>query len=320
MSDVSETRSEKKSAWPFIIAAVVIVLLVAMIFASVLLKDSGSRGSEPPPFDPSVHAELEIKGVQPDGKSSWAALSVPAAPEPSDALITTGRGLFNKACAGCHGQGGAGNGPISARVELFTVPADLTQPLRSIKIRSTMAGNTPTREDLFRTITRGLPGTAMLSFRELSVEDRWALVTYVRSLSSEYEKRSGPPIEIPVKLAASDELFELGKAVFQRSCRTCHGEDGLGAAAGLQDNATGKIWPGLSFARQKGTRMLGGSSEDDIARTLLTGLNQRNPMMSWKSILYPESNPTPEARAAMDRRFWGTVWYVKRLAESTPEK
>ncbi|HYF51541.1 MAG TPA: c-type cytochrome [Planctomycetota bacterium] len=308
------------SPWAAIGVGVLIVLLIGVGFATVLFKTPSGRGQEPPPFDPGPFAELEIKGLQPDGSTSWAAINVPPAPAVSDELLNRGRDLFQKACAGCHGSGGNGDGPITKKTDLYTTPADLTQPIKSIKIRSTLFGGTPTKEDLFRTITRGLPGTPMLSFRDLPAEDRWAIVMHVRSLSTEYEKFSGVQVEIPEKVPSSPELLEIGKTVFERSCRNCHGEDGLGASSSIYDTATGKPWPGLAFARQNGKRMLSGSSEDDIARTLLTGLNQRNPMMSWRSFFYPEANPTPEARAAMDRRFWGTVWYVKSLGEGQPAK
>ena len=324
MSETASSPTEPEtpaSPWLFIIGSVVIVLLVAIIFAAIILREpGGKRGEEPPPFDPALHSELEIKGQQPDGTMSWAAIHVPPPPEFNEALVGKGRGIFQKACAGCHGLGGNGDGPITRKIELSTMPADLTQPLKWIKIHSTIVGSAPTREDLYRTITRGLPGTAMLSFREMAAEDRWALVAFVRSLSSLYEKRAGEPLALPEKLLASEELLAAGKAFYQRNCRTCHGEDGLGVMAGLQNNTTGKIWPGLAFARQKGTRMLGSSSEDDIARTLLTGFYEGHPMLSWKTVFYPEADPAPEARAALDRRFWGTVWYVKRVAEDTPEK
>src|SRR5204863_3211821 len=106
-----------------------------------------------------------------DGSTSWTEVRVPAVPASDDKTLAQGKELYTKACAACHGDDGKGEGPLVARLdkepgkEIVPRPANFTLPIRSIKLRSTRAGTLPLDEDLFRSISRGLPGTAMLSFR-----------------------------------------------------------------------------------------------------------------------------------------------------------
>lgn len=292
-------------------------LLGALVIAAALSFVLRGRNSDSVTVAvaPDVLAGLQIKPVAPDGASSWAAIDVP--PPPAELSVARGRDLFAQACAACHGAGGKGDGPAAEK--LSTPASNLTDPLRSIKIRSTQSGSPPLATDLYRTLTRGLPGTAMWSYRELPPEDRWALVAYVRSLSPEYEAEP-VRVKLPLKIARDSKILELGEAIYGKSCRTCHGGEGLGGFSELRDASTGKPFPGLKFARDGGKSMLSGNSEDDIARTLLTGFHKSSPMQSYLSHFHPEKDPSPQEKADADMRFWGVVYHTHSLLEAAAKK
>ena len=71
-------------------------------------------------------------------------------------------------CAGCHGDAGAGNGPLGASLD--PPPADLT---RAADLRDASP------LDFYRRVTIGVVGTAMPAFETpLSTDDRWAVAAY----------------------------------------------------------------------------------------------------------------------------------------------
>ncbi len=88
------------------------------------------------------------------------------------------RGLFRRHCVACHGISGDGAGPSAA--VLVPYSRDFRSGL--FKYTSTADGANPARNDLQRTLRRGIPGTAMPSFHALPDEEIDALVEYVEYL------------------------------------------------------------------------------------------------------------------------------------------
>ena len=93
-------------------------------------------------------------------------------------LLALGKKTFEKECVACHGA--AGNGEGDASYLLYPRPRDFTSG--QFRIISTWDG-VPTDDDLFRTISRGMPGSAMPSWAHLPEETRWGLVHYVKSFA-----------------------------------------------------------------------------------------------------------------------------------------
>ena len=149
-----------------------------------------------------------------------------------------GRALFESYCTGCHGPEGQGDGPHA----LFLVPRPLDLTVGNFKYRSTPSGSLPTDGDLFRTISAGLHGTAMPSFGDLPEAQRWALVTYVLTLSegAGLESPEAPLVvpAIPSDLDAPARVAKGARVHERLGCTTCHGKklwgNGL-AARGLVD-------------------------------------------------------------------------------------
>jgi mono/diheme cytochrome c family protein len=160
-----------------------------------------------------------------------------------------GKAIYEQHCAACHGLNGDGNGP--ATVWLFPKPRNFNAGL--FKIQSTPSGALPTDEDLFQTITRGMPGSSMPSFSYLSEQERREVAQYVKWLTAEaddqgnrinkFEEAKGelkPPREVPPEPGVNVEALVQGKEVFTRlQCATCHGEHGQAdgpSAPALKDN------------------------------------------------------------------------------------
>jgi mono/diheme cytochrome c family protein len=99
-----------------------------------------------------------------------ARLKNPVAP--SATSIAAGRALYDKQCAGCHGDTGKGDGAMGE--ELNPRPSDLTDA--DWKHGSTDG-------EIFTLIRDGSKGTGMKPFgRKMTVHQLWDVVNYVRSL------------------------------------------------------------------------------------------------------------------------------------------
>lgn len=84
-------------------------------------------------------------------------------------------GLFRRYCVRCHGYAGDGSGPMAPFLDPY--PHDFRRGI--FKFKSTPSTIPPTRKDLQAVIDRGIPGTGMPTFKQLSPEQRDALVQYV---------------------------------------------------------------------------------------------------------------------------------------------
>src|SRR5213593_3455893 len=118
-----------------------------------------------------------------------APFSIPHSPFPLQDT-TKGKAVYVKWCAGCHGDGGAGDGPAAAY--MLPRPRNFTGAI--YKIRTTASGQLPTDADLMRAIDEGLPGTAMPAWQtRLSDGERRNVMAYIRTFSSFYSDTSQHP-------------------------------------------------------------------------------------------------------------------------------
>lgn len=247
--------------------------------------------------------------------------AVEARPANDENNREAGRRLYNFRCAGCHGVSGEGNGPAAEYLD--PRPRDFL--FANFKMRTTEFSELPLDEDLYRSITRGIPGTAMPSWATLGEDERWQLVYWIRYLARDYfDDEDFDPrrvdddghrylVDIPTPPPVSDELLEQGRDAFDKGrCVECHGPSGLGngTSAGKQFNyLEQRILPrDLS----KGWRYKGGSRVEDIWRTLTVGMNG-TPMPSFVGAL-DESDPDNDVRLR-----WALAHYVDSLADDEAE-
>ncbi|MBS0352367.1 MAG: FTR1 family protein [Proteobacteria bacterium] len=95
--------------------------------------------------------------------------------------LQRGATLYQSQCASCHGVSGHADGPLAAK--LNPPPIALADHERA-RERSVFA--------LQQIITRGVAGTSMPGFVQLSDEDRWALAYFASTLSySEADQQAG---------------------------------------------------------------------------------------------------------------------------------
>ena len=226
----------------------------------------------------------------------------------NESNTAAGKQVYNKRCAFCHGDEGRGDG--GAAPYLDPRPRDFTKGL--FKFRSTFTGELPTDEDLFRTVSRGVPGTAMPAWGEppftLSEKERWQVIYYVKELSTEdfadpdfnpYDYMIALPPVPPYTQARVDSGYVLYSDEKKGACVKCHGNSGRGdgAQAGTQKDDWGdEILPGdLS----KPWNYKNGSSLAEMFRTFSTGING-SPMPGYAESLSEEQR-------------WNLVCYVKSL-------
>lgn len=234
----------------------------------------------------SAAAMLGIAGGSATGAERPAA--VPA-------LLAKGKVIYARGCAACHGAKGDGEGPGAHILN----PKARNYVLGVFKLRTTASGQPPTDNDLFRTITQGVPNTAMPSFRELPEVDRWALVAVVKQFAG--IKSGTRAIPIPPEPAATPALLEKGKEVYAAlDCASCHGDTGQGdgpSSLTLKDDAKNRIWP-PDLTRGK---FKSGSDASALYARIATGLDG-TPMPSYANKAKPDE-------------IWALVHYVRSLAK-----
>lgn len=206
-------------------------------------------------------------------------------------------GDYRRYCVGCHGDLGDGNGENAQWLD--PKPRDFT--LGIYKCRSTPTGTLPTDQDLYDTIGRGLDRSNMPVWNALSKQQRVDLVAWVKHFSPRFQKeKPGTPIEIPAEPEVTPERVKAGQDVFARvQCWKCHGVEGMAngpSASTLTDDLSRPI---SAYNFTDGSRPKCGSTDQDIYRIFMTGLDG-TPMPSFSDNIKPE-----EA--------WDLVFYLRTL-------
>ncbi len=227
--------------------------------------------------------------------------TLPATP----ALMEKGRATYQKHCLACHGPAGDGQG--EAAYLLYPRPRDFTSG--EFRLVSTWEG-VPSEEDLFRTISRGMPGSAMPSWAHLSEETRWGLVHYVKSFSKNplrvqpTANPAGPNesgtgvIQVPREPAYTSEAQARARNLFGRGCAPCHGATGKGD--GAQEQRDSKGLP--TRPRDLTSGVFKGSPEpEQVYRRLVAGL---------------PGSPMPQSAYLYGEDAWHLAHYV--LSMSSP--
>lgn len=235
----------------------------------------------------------------------------PKQPKPAvtDEFRAQGKTLYIQRCSFCHGLLGDGNGPAAAYMD--PRPRDFT--LGTFKFRTTQSGELPTDEDLFRTISRGLNGTAMQAFDSdrikngLSEQQRWAVITHIKTFAQEFADPNLDPVKnnlvisLPKNRAPYNaETIAKGKELFIKTkCWECHGKQGRGDGLKAFDKTDDWGFPIRIRNVTHPWKIKAGSEVEDIYMRFSTGING-TPMPSFV-----------DARSEEER--WYIANYIKSL-------
>ena len=220
---------------------------------------------------------------------------------------SAGKQVYQKWCAGCHGDQGAGDG--AAAKHMIPPPRDFTGAI--YQIRSTASGQLPTDADLLRSIDEGLPGTAMPGWNtSLSDRERRDVLAYIKTFSAFFADTTLRPQPLEFGSApgggTGEEALRVGRQFYDSiGCQKCHGDQGRGdgpSAPTLKDDAGHPI-----FAADLHENWLfnGGASAEDIYQRLRTGLDG-TPMPSFSDLL--------EQKFLTDTELWRLAHYVRSLS------
>ncbi len=236
-------------------------------------------------------------------------------PEASEQLMAEGKEVYIRRCSFCHGLLGDGNGPAADFLD--PRPRDFT--LGIFKFRTTQSGELPTDEDLFRTVSRGLNGTAMQSFDDelikngLNERERWAVIAYIKTFAFEFEDpeldpvKNGMVISLPdTRAPYNEDSISKGEAVFERAkCWECHGKSGRGDGQKSFDRTDDWGFPIRIRNVTHPWKIKAGSEVEDIYMRFSTGI-LGTPMPSFVDALSEE-----------DR--WYLANYIKSLQHERTE-
>jgi len=167
--------------------------------------------------------------------TSFAAMPDPVLKD----KVEEGKKVYFKRCVWCHGVEGGGDGPSADR--LFTRPRNFIQG--TFKIRTTDSGELPLDANLIKTVTNGLPGSAMPAWGEfLKKEEIEAVIQFVKTLVQDREfDDEDEEVNVqdfgtnpwgttgPYHLGVPQEAIDQGKEIFMKNkCFECHGGEGRG--------------------------------------------------------------------------------------------
>ena len=236
-----------------------------------------------------------------------------------DSIVQRGRELFARQCAICHGETGDGAGPFAYLMN--PRPRNLQQG--NFKLATT-ENQIPSDDDLLRTVSRGMPGSAMPPWGHLPQADLQALVNYVRRIHYDGTRTAlergaregihalgdlpdlllkrtqpGPPLSVPAEPPFDDVRWFTGRRVYLESCASCHGVDGHPVADAVKFDADGYPVPPRSFVNGI---FKGGSEGHQLFVRIVKGL-KGTPM------------PASEGNYAADE-VWDLIHYVQSLARA----
>ena len=145
-------------------------------------------------------------------------------PQSQNDLLRLGTTVYKHMCVFCHGEDGNGGG--KAMAYLYPWPRDFRKGV--FKYRTTPFGSLPQDKDIYRTISRGIPGTSMPAWGgALSENEIKGVIQYIKSFSKRFAKeKPKDPIVLSDPPVSDAESIKRGHTIYQEvRCARCHGTD-----------------------------------------------------------------------------------------------
>ncbi|MCL5266904.1 MAG: cytochrome c [Bacteroidetes bacterium] len=168
-----------------------VVAGVFVLYSRHNQQRQGPSVAAPPP----APAKQAVATTQTTSTSSPLAVLL----DPAKPMIEKGKNLYMTDCVACHGAAGDGNGPAAAT--LNPKPRDFHSDKGWVNGRL-MSG-------MFKTLTDGITGSAMPPFNSISVGDRLALISYVRTFGV-FPKETEQDLNALAKMLPKGVLSSMG--------------------------------------------------------------------------------------------------------------
>src|SRR5512145_2676686 len=133
----------------------------------------------------------------------------------ADAQRESGKQLYVKYCAQCHGEKGDGEG--YATPHQYPKPRNFTTG--KFKVRTTPNGALPTHQDIVNIIRRGMPYTSMPAWPNLSDQQVSDIAYFIKTFSADFANPENipQPVQLPSAPRATTESIELGKKLYEET-------------------------------------------------------------------------------------------------------
>ncbi len=278
----------------------------------------GSSGGTPA----STAGEASVADAQATTRpasGSGSGESVPRRRVPNDPVQARGKELYTKYCAICHGDQGDGTGKFAYLMN----PRPRNFLDGDFKL-STTQNRIPTEADLVRTISFGMPGSAMPPWEHLPLTDLQALARYVRTfhldgtaqrlqkwvaegalaeadMDAERVARTepGPPLVVPPEPPFGKIRWFRGRRLYIENCASCHGADGNPVPEAVKFDEEGYPVPPRSFVNGI---FKGGSDGHQLYARIFKGM---------------KGTPMPASEGAYSGdEMWDIIHYVQSLARA----
>jgi mono/diheme cytochrome c family protein len=141
--------------------------------------------------------------------------------------LNDGKSIYAEYCMPCHGVNGDGQGTSAKGLQVPPRNFKLGQ----YKFGRVVSGELPHDEDFYKILREGLTGTAMLPWKELSDQQMFNLVQYIKTFAPAKwdgaDKKLGEAIVVtkdPYGEAHKESAIQRGKEVYHvvAQCWTCH--------------------------------------------------------------------------------------------------
>ena len=178
----------------FIFPLFILLVVVLGIFYVKNLNDVSANAQ--PVYHPAVDLSVQPIAVKKGGLKP--AVDLKTISVPNEELLAKGKDSYTNNCASCHGDSGEGNGIAGA---------SLNPKPRNFKSADGWTNGSDFK-NLYKTLQEGIIKNGMAAYEYLPVDERFAIIHYLRSFGDFYEELK------PETIDQLDKQYNLSADVF----------------------------------------------------------------------------------------------------------